>query len=303
MNNLAIGRYIPMQSPLHRIDPRVKIFALIVLMVCCFLPFNRTIMAEEKSVTVIYWTLSLAMAGIMLILCIVLFLVGHLNFGSLFSSMKAMWFTILILMILYILLPNFATPTLPLAFRVEMWNWSVYWDSFASAGRIVLRLILVLMLTFVLTATTKPLDLTYAFEWYLTPFKLIRLPAAEIAMTITIALRFIPTLLDDVNRISKAQASRGAAFQKGGIRRKISGLTSLIIPLFVSAFLRSEDLANAMICRGYDPKAKRTRFRAYHIRFSDILVLLITSAVLAGYITLSVTGFDPFLSWFGASLP
>ena len=166
-----------------------------------------------------------------------------------------------------------------------------------------MRLVLVLMLTFTLTATTKPLDLTYAFEWYLTPLKVVHFPSAEVAMTISIALRFIPTLLDDVSRISKAQASRGAAFQKGGIRWKIVGITSLIIPMFVSAFLRSEDLANAMICRGYDPKAKRTRYRQFHFRFTDILILILSAGVMAGYIILSVMHFDPFNAIWGIMLP
>lgn len=303
MNGFSLGRYVPLDTPLHRLDPRAKIFALVALMVACFLPFERFLTIEGKTVAVTFYCMSALMFGFMFLLSLILFFVGRIGFLKLFSSMKALWFTVVLLLIIYVLVPNYATPTLGVAWTVPAMNWTVYWDSFAGALRIVLRLVLVLMLTFVLTATTKPLDLTYAFEWYLTPFKVFHLPTAEIAMTISIALRFIPTLLDDVSRISKAQASRGAAFQKGGIGKKLVGITSLIVPIFVSAFLRSEDLANAMICRGYDPKAKRTRYRQFRFHFSDILVFLVCAGILAGYITLSVMHFDPFMAIWGVNLP
>ena len=95
-------------------------------------------------------------------------------------------------------------------------------------------------LTMVLTATTKPMDLTYAFEWYMTPLKVIRFPVHEIAMTISIALRFIPTLLDETDRIMKAQSSRGVDFKHGKISSRLKAIVSLIIPLFISSFKRSE---------------------------------------------------------------
>ena len=304
MKDFALGRYIPVESPLHRLDPRVKIFATLALVVCLFLPFERSVLHEGKDVTVTAWTISAIMLGILLVLALLFFAIARINPLKLWSSMKSLWFTILILMILYILLPNFTVPTLGIAFRVEQMNWTVYWDSFASAGRVIGRLTIVMMFTFLLTATTKPLDLTYALQWYLTPLKIIYAPIAEIfAMTISIALRFIPTLLEDVDRISKAQASRGASYSNGGIRRKIVGLTSLIIPLFVSAFTRSEELAYAMICRGYDPKGKRTRYHKYRFHFGDLFFFLFASAVLALFIVLIVTHFDFIESWFKVSLP
>ena len=301
--SITIGRYIPISSPLHRIDPRVKIFCLIAFMVVCFLPYNRTVVVDGVNKDVTYWALSALVYGVMLIICNILFVIGHLSFGKLFSSMKSLWVTVTILLIIYILVPNYTVPTLGVAFKVpQMNNWTVYWDSFAGAGRILVRLILTMMLTFLLTATTKPLELTYAFEWYLSPLKVVRFPSAEVAMTLSIALTFIPTLLEDVNRISKAQASRGASFQKGGVRRKVVGLTSLIIPLFVSAFTRSEDLANAMICRSYDPKMKRTRYRAYKFHISDLFSFLFCLALSAATITMIATRFDLFFSWFGVNL-
>ena len=304
MKNLSIGRYIPIQSPLHKLDPRVKIISLILLIVALFMNFEHTIVYEGKEVVVTSWVMTACMQGVVLLVCLALFAIGRLNILKLWSSMKSLWFTVALLLIIYILVPNYQAPTLGIAWKVESWNnWTVYWDSFASAARILLRLVLVMMLTFVLTATTKPLDLTYAFEWYLTPLKVFRFPAAEVAMTISIALRFIPTLLEDVDRISKAQSSRGASYGSGGLKRKIVGITSLIIPLFVSAFLRSEDLANAMICRGYDPKAKRTRYRTYHFHVADLFVFLFAAAFLAGYIYLSVTHTDLVSLLSGVTLP
>ena len=299
MKQISVGRYIPVESMLHRLDPRVKIVSLIALIVAIFMPFDRFLENGGETVQVTYWALSGAMYGVMLLIGLSFFLIGRLNILKLFSSMKSLWFTVVLLMVLYVVLPNYAVPTLGIAFHVEAMNWTVYWDSFVSAARIFLRIVLVMMFTFVLTATTKPLDLTYAFEWYLSPLKLVRFPAAEIAMTISIALRFIPTLLDDVDRISKAQASRGASYNSGGIKRKVVGLTALIVPLFVSSFLRSEELAYAMICRGYDPKLKRTRYHRYRFHIRDLLFFLFSAAVLAAFIYLCVTHLDILKMVFG----
>jgi energy-coupling factor transport system permease protein len=146
-------------------------------------------------------------------------------------------------------------------------------------------------LTMVLTSTTKPMDMTYAFEWYLSPLKLIKplkFLAHEIAMTLSIALRFIPTLLDETERIMKAQASRGVDFNHGGLFKRFGAVIALIIPLFVSALERSEELANAMIVRGYDPRAKRTRYRLLRFSWRDIIAFLFIGALFAGIIVLFV---------------
>ena len=157
-------------------------------------------------------------------------------------------------------------------------------------------------LTMILTASTKPLDLTYAFEWYLSPLKILHFPAAEVAMTISIALRFIPTLLEDATRVMKAQSSRGVDFEHGSLFRRIAGVTSLIIPLFVSSFMRSEELANAMECRGYDPAAKRTKYRILKFHGSDLFAFLFAAIVMSGFITLSCLHVDIF-ALFGVMVP
>jgi len=188
---------------------------------------------------------------------------------------------------------NVFTPpagSVDVAFHIGKVN--VYWDAVFQSLKIILRLVLMIMLTMVLTATTKPLDLTYALEWYMTPLKLIKFPVHEIAMTISIALRFIPTLLDETDRIMKAQSSRGVDFKHGKLSSRLRAIVSLIIPLFVSSFQRSEELADSMEARGYDPKAKRTRYRVLKFTLVDLSSIILVSAVLTGVIFVSVYRWD-----------
>lgn len=272
MNNLTFGRYTQYNSFTHKLDPRNKIFLMILLMVGIFFQFKM-------------WSTSLILSGVYLLLLIILMIISRVSFIELFKSMKSMWVMVLFLLIIYIFIPS-SVHTIPNpAFEIN--GYIVYWDSFCRAGYIILRLIMMLSLTMVLTSTTRPMDLTYAFEWYMTPLKVIKFPAHEIAMTLSIALRFIPTLLDETNRIMKAQESRGADFSHGFLRR-FKAIISLIIPLFVSAIERSEELANAMEVRGYNPKAKRTKYRLLHFSFRDIIAFVIGGGIFAGIIVLFV---------------
>ena len=111
--------------------------------------------------------------------------------------------------------------------------------------------------------------MTYGLEWYMSPLKIIHFPAHEIAMTISIALRFIPTILEETERIIKAQKSRGVDLEEGKLKEKIGAIISLLIPLLISSFQRSEELSDAMEARGYNPSAKRTRYRVLKFKLSD----------------------------------
>lgn len=141
-----------------------------------------------------------------------------------------------------------------------------------------------IVLTTLLTATTKPTALTKGIEVIISPLKLLFVPTHIIAMIISIALRFIPTLLEETQRIMKAQASRGVDFRNGNLKTKAKSLVTLIIPLFVSAFSKAEDLGNAMETRGYDPYEKRTRYRSYPIRIKDVLL----GVIVIGLLVLSI---------------
>ncbi len=231
MTNFAMGRYIPYNSFLHRLDPRAKIFCLIALIVAVFLPF-------------LTWSMTFAMEGVIFLLVAVLLWVSRMSLHQLWNSLKSLWFMIVFLLIIYILVPP-RNPSWP---AFTLWGYQIYWDSILESAKIFLRLALMVMISLILTATTKPLDLTAALEWYMGPLKLLGFPTHIVAMTITLALRFIPTILEDVDRIMKAQSSRGVDFEHGHIGAKFKAIVSLIVPLFVSSFIRSDELANAMEC-------------------------------------------------------
>ena len=151
---------------------------------------------------------------------------------------------------------------------------------------IVVRLALMIMITTILTATTKPLELTLGIEDLLKPFQVIHVPAHEIAMMISIALRFIPTLIEETQRIMKAQASRGVDMEEGSLMEKVKAILSLIVPLFVSAFQRAEDLAYAMEARGYIPNRMRTRYKQLKMEGRDYVLLSASVLVFAAMVAM-----------------
>ncbi len=272
MSSMTFGRYSFRNTFIHNLDARNKIFLMLLFMVGIFFQFNK-------------WSTALIMSGVYIIILLALMLISRVSLWSLIKSLGGLWMLVIFLMIIYIFVPT-NNPKLPVAFTIG--SLEVHWDAFCQAGYIVMRLILMISLTMILTSTTKPMDMTYAFEWYMTPLKPIRFPVHEIAMTLSIALRFIPTLLDETERIMKAQASRGVDFNHGGIFKRFGAIIALIIPLFVSALERSEELANAMIVRGYDPRAKRTRYRLLRFSWRDIIAFLFIGGIFAGIIVLFV---------------
>ena len=272
MASMTFGRYTFKETYVHHLDARNKIFLMVLFMVGIFFQFHL-------------WSTALFLSGLYLLILIIIMIMARINFFQLFKSLSGMWMFIIILMAIYIFIPN-NNYYLPTAFSIG--SLEVKWDAFCQSGYIIMRLILMLALTMVLTSTTKPMDMTYAFEWYMTPLKPIKFPAHEIAMTLSIALRFIPTLLDETERIMKAQASRGVDFNHGGLFKRFGAVIALIIPLFVSALERSEELANAMIVRGYDPRAKRTRYRLLRFSWRDLIAFLFIGGIFAGIIVLFV---------------
>ena len=271
MSTMTFGRYSFRDTFVHRLDARNKIFLVILFMVGIFFQFNK-------------WSTSLILSGVYILVLLILMLISRVSLIQLLKSLGGLWLLVIFLMAIYIFIPS-NNPKLPVAFTLG--SLEVHWDAFCQSGYILMRLMLMISLTMILTSTTKPMDMTYAFEWYMTPLKPIHFPVHEIAMTLSIALRFIPTLLDETERIMKAQASRGVDFNHGGIFKRFGAVIALIIPLFVSALERSEELANAMIV-GYDPKAKRTRYRLLRFSWRDLLAFLFIGAIFAGIIVLFV---------------
>ncbi len=266
MGNIALGRYIPLNSFVNRLDPRTKIISLLILMIAIFIP-----------------------AGFWGYIPIVLFILGalylsKLSIGFALRSMKPMIFMMIFLLVINVLVMKTGT----LWFK---WGWfTIYSDAVIQTVYIVVRLMLMIILTTILTATTKPLDLTLGLEKLLKPFEAIGLPAHIIAMMISIALRFIPTLIEETQRIMNAQASRGVDLENGTLKEKVMAILALIVPLFVSAFDRADQLANAMEARGYDPSRPRTRYKTLKMRSADYMTLSLSLIVLLCDIALWALG-------------
>lgn len=270
MNNLTLGRYTLFNTIVHRVDPRNKIFLMILFMVTIFFRFQ-------------VWSTSLIISMLLLLILVTLMIISKTSILSLFKSLASMWILIIFLLMIYIFIPG--SKTMP-AFKIG--DYQLYWDSFYMSGYILLRILMFISITLILTSTTSPMDMTYAFEWYFTPLRVVKFPAQAVAMTISIALRFIPTILDESKRIMNAQASRGVDYDHGGLFKKIKAMFTLIIPLFVSALERSEELSNAMMARGYDPNAKRSRYKTLSFHFVDIIAFIFIGAIFGGVLTLFI---------------
>ena len=192
--------------------------------------------------------------------------------------MKPMLWMMAFLLVINLLVIKTGTPL----FSIK--GFPIYSDAVNQTLYIVVRLMLMVIITTVLTATTKPLDLTLGIEKLLKPFEKVGVPAHIIAMMISIALRFIPTLIEETQRIMNAQASRGVDLENGSIKEKIMAILSLIVPLFVSAFDRADQLANAMEARGYDPSRKRTRYKVLKMQTIDYASMILSVVVLCACI-------------------
>ena len=274
MSSITLGRYVPRNTFIHRLDPRIKIISLILLMVAIFISYST-------------WAITFIMAGILALFIFLLAIISNTSFKALFKSLRAMWFLIIFLLLINVLIkPNNAVN---IAFSIGSFN--IYWESIFQSLKIIIRLFLMVSLTMILTTSTKPLDLTYALEWFMKPLKLIKFPTHEIAMTISIALRFIPTLLNEVERIMKAQTSRGVDFKHGKISSRFKAIISLIIPLFIASFQRAEELADSMEARGYNPKAKRTTYHKLKFSVNDLFAFILCGVFMAATIVFSVMNF------------
>lgn len=257
MNDLVFGKYIPIDSLIHRIDPRAKLIALFIMIAAIFVPTSWYVFLLIG--IVLFITLLLAKIGIRMIV----------------KSFKPM-----LVMIIFLLVINCLTiKTGDVLFSIG--SYPIYYDAVFNTLFVVVRLMLMITITTILTATTKPLDLTLGIEWLLKPFELLHLPTHEIAMMVSIALRFIPTIIEETMRIMNAQKSRGVDFENGSLSKKALAILSLIVPLFSVAFERAYELADAMEARGFIPGAKRTRYHVLKFRFYDFIFIILCVAVLS----------------------
>lgn len=287
----VFGKLTPYNTIIHRLDPRVKMFALIGLMVVCFLPYGN-------------YANRFIILGILFVVILVLMAISKCSFISFLSNLKSLWFMMIFLLIIFVFVPQ-AGDTSSYHPIVSFPNgYTIYYEGLFQSLHVFFRLIMMIALTLILTSTTSPMEMTYALEWYLTPLRIIKFPTQIFSMTLSLALRFIPTLLDEANKIMKAQKSRGVDYEKGFITKKVRSVTTLIVPLLSSCFSRSDELSLAMNARGYEPYSKRSSYRVLKLGTNDYVSILFIILVIGAfgtmcYFTQNVAGYDNFLYlWF-----
>ncbi len=256
MKGLVFGKYIPIDSIIHKLDPRGKLIGLILMIIAVFIP---------KS----WW--AFLVIGLLVLLALILAKVG---IKMIVQSFKPMIFMMLFLLVIN----SLTVKTGDVLFTIA--SVQVYSDAVFNTLFVIVRLMLMISITTLLTATTKPLDLTLGIEWLLKPLELFKFPTHEVAMMVSIALRFIPTIIEETMRIMDAQKSRGVDFENGSISSKIVSILSLIVPLFSVAFERAYELADAMEARGYVPGAKRTRYHILKFKYYDYIFIFICLATM-----------------------
>ena len=263
LKNITMGQYYPVDSAVHRLDPRIKLILTILFIVAVFM--------------------SHSFVGYLLLLGFLFFTcrMANVPFRFLLKGLRPLRMII----ILTFLLNLFFTPGEDL--WVSVWIIRIYREGVMQALFYSLRLAFLVAGTSLLTLTTSPIALSDGIEKLLTPLKVIHFPAHELAMMMTIALRFIPTLLEETDKIMKAQMARGADFESGNLLVRAKAMVPLLVPLFVSAFRRAGDLAMAMESRCYHGGEGRTRLRVLKITRNDwiacgAMAVLLTLIVLEG---------------------
>ena len=256
IRDITLGQYYQAESPIHRLDPRVKIIATLLFIVELFIVDNF---------------MGFGIAALVLGLIIA---ISKVPLGYITRGLKP---------IFIILMFTFALNIFMVQGEV-LWQWKflhITKEGLYVAAFMGIRLILLILGSSMLTLCTRPLALTDGIERLLSPFKKIGLPAHEIAMMMTIALRFIPTLLEETDKIMKAQQARGADFETGGLIKKAKNLIPILVPLFVSAFRIAQDLAMAMEARCYRGGKDRTRMNEMKLKGRDYFAFLLEALFLA----------------------
>ncbi|SEB19189.1 energy-coupling factor transport system permease protein [Thalassobacillus cyri] len=257
-SSMIIGQYVPGNSVIHRLDPRTKITIIFFFVLIVF--FANSVMS--------YGLLTLFAVGSAVS--------TKIPANYLIKGLLPVWFLIVFTFILHL----FVTKEGEVLFSI--FTFDFYTGGFIQGLAISLRFFLLILVTSLLTLTTTPIEITDAIESMLGPLKKIRFPVHELALMMSISLRFIPTLMQETEKISKAQASRGVDFRTGPVKDRIKAVVPLLVPLFVSAFKRAEELAMAMEARGYQGGEGRTKLRELSIGRLDIYIYILFVLVIIG---------------------
>ncbi|MCF8009167.1 MAG: energy-coupling factor transporter transmembrane protein EcfT [Halanaerobiales bacterium] len=252
LSDITIGQYVHSNSIVHILDPRIKIIITIILITSLFLIGN-------------FWGFAIFLGFNLIVIKL-----SQLPIKKVLRGLKPILFLVLLTLILHIFMTRGGEVLFQWKFlRIE--SEGLFTGTFMAS-----RILLLIMFTSILTLTTSPLQLTDGIEYILKPFKKIGVPASEISMMMTIALRFIPTLMEEAEKIMKAQKARGADFESGNIIQRAKNLIPLLVPLFISAFRRADELALAMESRCYQGGKQRTRLHIMKLATRDIIALLLS---------------------------
>ena len=261
LSDITLGQYFPGNSIIHKLDPRFKILCIILYIVALFSADSYIAFAAIAVSTAVIVAAS------------------RLSVVMILKSLKPIVFILMFTVVANLLWTTGETPLVD--FRII----KIYPEGIRYALLMALRIVCLIVSTFVLlTYTTSPVALTDAIERLLSPFKKIGLPVHEFSMMMTIALRFIPTLIEETEKIINAQKARGADFESGNLLRRAKALVPILIPLFVSAFRRADELAGAMECRLYTGGKGRTRMKIMKLHARDILFFAVLAVLLAAVI-------------------
>lgn len=264
ISDITLGQFFPGKSLIHRLDPRSKIIIAIMYIVAVFFANN------------------LANFALMLAATLLLILISRISVRVLLKSLKPLIFVLIFTAVINVFLTGGEGDPL-----VHFWIINIYKEGIFKAIFMAVRVVLLITGTSVLlTYTTSPISLTDGIENLLSPLKLIKVPVHLFAMMMTIALRFIPTLIEETEKIMNAQKSRGADFSSGNLVKRAKALIPILVPLFVSSFKRAEELATAMECRCYRGDKNRTKLVKLSYKWLDIFWLLLSAVTLAGTVVL-----------------
>ena len=266
LKDITLGQYFPGNSPIHRLDPRTKLILLIAYIVALFAA------ADWISYGVMFGILTMTIG------------ISRVPLKAFIRGLRPL----MIILILTGVLNIFFTAGEKLL--VQFWKIKIYWEGIERAAQMMLRILMLISGTFLLTYTTSPIALTDGLESLLGPLKKIRVPVHELSMMMCIALRFIPTLIEETDKIMSAQKARGADFESGGLFSRVKALVPILVPLFISAFRRADELATAMECRCYQGGEGRTKMKILRYKRVDILGFLLGAAMVAGIFVLKHFG-------------
>lgn len=263
MRDVAFGQYFPGKSLIHRLDPRAKTILFIAHIVILFCTFSYPALA----VTAAFTALFLILSGI--------------SPKFYFKSLKVIIFIVLFTSLLNLFYGS----------GEPIWQWWIFKITLNGINRAVFvttRIICLILASSCLTFTTSPTELTDAIERLMKPLRVIHFPVHEIAMMMSLALRFVPTLLEETDKIMQAQKARGADMESGNLVKRVKALVPILIPLFVSAFRRAYDVATAMECRCYRGGAGRTRMKQIHMARRDAAAFVVMALVIGGVIVCNI---------------